>query len=168
MSYIYCHGVSRKQLVEQLLSAAHGHTVTHVLKGNTLWTIKQTGRSAPAIVCFLITQEPGPIWGYQALRESLGTPSSCPIEFLGMVAEVDSAWRKSVRRYHERHSKSPVVGEIWALKRAKIPHVTITQTAPRLVGTYANKAYALSVSKLLKPIGVAHDPRPAAANTVRP
>jgi hypothetical protein len=56
-----------------------------------------------------------------------------------------------------------VIGEIWALKRAKIPHVTITQTQPRLIGTYANKPYRLSVSKLLKPIGVAHDPRPAPA-----
>lgn len=159
MSFTFCSGMTKAALVTHLLGRAHGRTVEHVLSGNTLWVIKQTDSAPSRIVCFLIVQEPGPVWGYQALGEGLGTPSNCPIELLGSAPIVDAAWRERVRAYHQRHSKSPVVGEIWALKRARIPHVTITCVHPRLEGRYGNRFYKLSLTQLRVPLAMAHAPK---------
>lgn len=79
MSFTFCSGMTKAALVAHLLGPGHGRTVEHVLSGNTLWAIKQANSVSMRIVCFLIVQEPGPVWGYQALGEGLGTPSNCPI-----------------------------------------------------------------------------------------
>jgi hypothetical protein len=108
--------------------------------------------------CPLVRTERG-IWGFQRLREGSHTPCNCPVELLILAPAACLEWRRAVYRFHQQHSKSPALGEIWTLKKAVVPHVTITATHPQLIGEYQGVPRPLKASDLRTPIGTALAPR---------
>jgi len=179
MTITFCVGASKREVVEELLGPNHDSTLSSIHRGNTVWAVKQ-GSSVPYIVCYLLAPavnlHEGSVkaadpeakrftsqgWGYTTLREGPTMPCNCPIDFLLLAPAVDAQWRQHVRNFHARHTKSPVIGEIWSLKHSKIPHVTISAVKPHLEGTYGGHTYRLSLGRLRMPLAHAFSPRSSA------
>jgi hypothetical protein len=110
--------------------------------------VKHSSETPPYIVCFLLTRDETGAWGYQELREATGTPLNCPLELLDVAPLKNRVWRQRVVQFHANHSKKPAVGDIWSLKRSRIPHITVTQVAPQLKGHYAGELHTIKHSQL--------------------
>ena len=147
MSWTFCYGSKRQEIIEALTLFSPDPVIRQVERGNTLWLVKQ-GPQAPYIVCLLLTRDEKRTWGYQELQEATGTPLNCPLELLGLAPTVNVVWRQRVAQYHAGHSKKPAVGETWSLKRARIPHVILFSVSPRLQGHYAGRPYTIQRSQL--------------------
>lgn len=149
MNWIFTYSGKRDELIQRLLQPPRVRILAHVLQGSTLWTVEQTTKD-PYIVCYLIGRDPNVGWGYCALRETDATPCNCPVHLLDLAWPLCPKWRERVRLYDSEHRKTPAVGETWALKQARIPHVVICQTHPRLRGVYAGTCYSIRPTQLGK------------------
>jgi hypothetical protein len=178
MSWIFCAGTTKDQLIQKLLAPRNeAKTLLHVLQrggptrkesskillatrkaqttldyvlaGNTLWTVQLRDKD-PCIVCYLIAQEYN-VWGYTELFEGgVATPVNCPLLLLKLAPPIDRNWREYVRQYHAAHNKRPKPRETWSLKNGRIPHILITAVGPRVEGTYMGHTYRVKLSTLAR------------------
>jgi hypothetical protein len=98
-----------------------GYDFTHktlhkAVKGNVLWTVEELVRykepveSAKFIGCYLLKVSKGEA-GYKPMDEAMHPYYySCPLGYLDMVPEANSAWREKVLEYHagrQRKAEEP-------------------------------------------------------------
>jgi len=148
-------GFTKKNTIDYIIrpqenEKAKWTTVTHCVRGNILWYVreiflKETNTTERFIGCSILGSDKGYGWGSKDMCESAGPVYiSCPLKYLDMVPEpTDSqyakAWREKVRKYHQKL----VVGQKVELLYCKIPYVTLISIRP-LRGTYENTTYRLS------------------------
>lgn len=120
---------SREDLIRHLTEETRwvtndGHTRTtktlhKTLRGNTLWTVRETKRSEDPhatlwIGCDLLRtclvsprDDYPPQWGYKDMDESMGpTEVSCPLKYIVIVPcpvhGYARDWRERVKKHHEQ------------------------------------------------------------------
>jgi hypothetical protein len=148
MSWTFCHGAKKSEIIEALTLFSVDRVLRHIERGNSLWMVKLGPDTPPYIVCFLLTRDENRIWGYQELREATGTPLNCPLELFDIAPIMNRIWRQRVTQFHADHSKKPAVGEVWSLKRSRIPHIAVSEVAPQLKGYYAGELHTIKPSNL--------------------
>ena len=134
-----------------------GRTLRYCLKGNVLWTVRETTDKATGIMeryigCDLLQRERNYGWGYKDLCESMHPYYySCPLAYLAIVPVACEPWRAAVREYHAKQARTLTVGATYTLIGRTIPHVEIVSLRP-LRGTFNGTLYRVSKSYIGEPI----------------
>lgn len=112
MGWMFEQDATRKDMVKELTAPRESGTVTlrHCLRGNVLYTLRETLNTATGKVerwigVDLLAKDPSCGWGYKDMDETMGPYYyECPLAYLDEAGETTHArareWREKVRAHH--------------------------------------------------------------------
>jgi len=158
MGWWFSQDDTKKDVIQKLIKdeeneVAKWTTVTHCLRGNILWIVreifyKKENKTERYIQCSILGAQKDYGWGSKDMEESMGPCyHSCPLKYLDLVPEPKSEyskeWRDRVRAYHNKLSFKLKIGMKVELENCKIPYVEITSIKP-LQGKFDYVLYRIS------------------------
>jgi hypothetical protein len=144
MGWLFTHGASRKDIIEDLTRERvqeNGNgirTLRKSFRGNTMYVLHETFGEKPLkfVIVYLLQRDASCGWGYKDMDEGmLPYYFDCPVSFLDEADEPMNEnardWREKVRYLAaQRTAKKPKVGEKWSLVHCKFESAVITSTKP--------------------------------------